>query len=328
VKAWVQHHLGEPCDVLRIEEVDVPTPGPGQVVLEVAATAVGFSDLLHCRGEYQESTPLPFTPGTEMVGVVSAAGPGTSIGVGERVIALSTGGRGSLGQYALAEANLWFAADDQSTESEAACFLVSFHTGWMALHRRGRVSRGETVLVYSGPGSVGSSTVQLAKAAGARVIAVAGGPTKGELCLRIGADVAIDHSTQDLVSAVRDATGGRGVDVVADPVNGDLFDASRRLIAPEGRVVVLGFASGRIAELRNNQLLLKNFAVMGMGLSYYYANRPDVVEEMHRHLLDLYRQGAVKPLVRQTVDFTEAAAALAAAGEHAVPGRIVVRVSA
>src|SRR4051812_31248253 len=123
VKAWVQHHLGEPCDVLRIEEVDVPTPGPGQVVLEVAATAVGFSDLLHCRGEYQESTPLPFTPGTEMVGVVSAAGPGTSIGVGERVIALSTGGRGSLGQYALAEANLCFAADDQMTESEAACFL-------------------------------------------------------------------------------------------------------------------------------------------------------------------------------------------------------------
>ena len=250
-EAWRVHELGDPSEVLRFEEVEAVPPGPGQVVVEVSACAVNFADTLLCRGTYQDKPPLPFTPGLEVCGRVVEVGPAVegarrAPAPGDKVLALPTLPHGGLATRALAAVSDTFAVPEDLDDTVGAALPVTYQTGWFGLHHRAGLEAGETVLVHAGAGGVGSAAIQLAKAAGARVIATAGGPEKVRLCRDLGADAAVDYRADDFVAATLDLTDGRGADVIYDSVGGDTFDRSRRCIAFEGRLVVVGFAGGRV----------------------------------------------------------------------------------
>jgi NADPH2:quinone reductase len=209
---------------------------------------------------------------------------------------------------------------------DAAALFITYQTGHCALHRRAHLQTGEVLLVHAGAGGVGSAAIQLGKAAGARVIATAGGPKKVAVCTELGVDLAIDYLAEDFVAVVREATDGRGADVIYDPVGGDVFDRSRRCIAWEGRLLVIGFTSGRIAQLPTNHLLLKNYSVVGCIWGEYRKVQPTVLPETHTALLRLYEQGAIRPLVREQVPFAAAPAALGRIADRQTVGKVVVRV--
>src|SRR5262249_43343093 len=207
---------------------------------------------------------------------------------------------------------------------DAAAITLTYQTGWFALHRRARIAPGEWLLVHAGAGGVGSAAIQLGKAAGARVIATAGGADKVELCRGLGADLAVDYRSQDVVAAVKAATGGRGADVVYDPVGGDVFDKSTKCIAFEGRIVVIGFTSGRFPEARANHLLVKNYAVLGLHWGMYPERDPGAVAAAQVEIYRLYREGKVKPLIGDRMTMAQAPAAMAKVASRGSTGKIVL----
>jgi NADPH2:quinone reductase len=231
LRAWQVTTHGEPADVLRAAEVPTPEPGPGQVLVRVRAAALNFPDVLMCRGQYQIQPPLPYTPGVELCGEV--------VGTGARVVGSPVLPSGGLAEYALMEPDSVFPAPDSLDDAEAAGFLLAYQTGWFGLHRRARLQAGETLLVHAAAGGVGSAAVQLGKAAGAKVVAVVGGAAKAEAARALGADVVVDRLEQDFVAVVKEATGGRGADVVYDPVGGQAYQGSTKCVAFEGRIVVV-----------------------------------------------------------------------------------------
>lgn len=324
MRAWRVHELGEPADVLRLEELPDPEPGPGQLVLAVHGCALNFPDVLQCRGDYQVKPPLPFTPGLEVCGTVVATAPGFEDRVGQRVVAPPAQPHGGLATRTVVDADEAFPVPDSMSDAEAAGLTVTYQTSWFALFRRARLRPGETVLVHAGAGGVGSAAIQLAKNAGAIVFATAGGPEKVEVCRQLGADVAIDYQADDFVEIVKGLTDGQGVDVVYDPVGGDTFDRSRRIVAWEGRILPIGFTSGRIADAPTNHALLKNYSVVGVHWARYRDHDPDAVVECHHELCRLYEQGGIKPLVGAEHPLDEAPAALTALGRRATVGKIVV----
>ena len=325
MQAWRVHELGDPMAVLRLDEVEAPVPGPDEVLVEVKATALNFFDILLCQGTYQEKPPLPFTPGAEVAGTVAAVGDGVDLAVGQRVIALPPLPRGGYAQRVVAPTASTFPVPDAMSFEEAAAFFVVYPTGYFALHRRARLEKGETVLVHAGAGGVGSAAVQLAVAAGTRVIATAGGAEKVEVCQRLGAEVAIDYNAEDFVEIVKRETKGRGADVIFDPVGGDIFDRSRRCIAFEGRLVVIGFAGGRVAEAPTNHVLVKNYSVVGLHWGLYNTLTPRLIVQAHEELMRLYEEGRVKPLIYRTVPFAEIPAGLDLIGSRATWGKLVAR---
>jgi len=317
MKAWRVHELGSPADVLAFEDIDVPTAGEGQVLVKVAAAALNFPDLLMIAGKYQVRPPLPFVPGFELTGEVVATG--------QRVIGGPAAGFGAYAEYAVLDADAaWPVPDGMPVEHAAALFLT-YQTGHFGLHRRARLQAGEVVLVHAGAGGVGSAAIQLAKAAGATVIATAGGPEKVAVCLQLGADHAIDYLAEDFVGRVKEITGGAGADVIYDPVGGDVFDSSRKCVAFEGRIVVVGFTSGRMAEAPTNHALVKNYSVLGLHWGLYRTHDPSLIAEVHEDLTRLYAEGAIKPLVSQTLPLAEAPQALAALGRRETVGKVVLR---
>ncbi len=213
------------------------------------------------------------------------APPGAPVSPGQRVIALPALPRGGFAEQALASAADVFAVPDEMDDVTAAALPVTYQTGWFGLYHRAGLRDGETVLVHAGAGGVGSAAIQLAKARGARVIATAGGPDKVDLCRRLGADVAVDYRADDFVAVTNDVTDGRGADVIYDSVGGDTFDRSRRCIAFEGRIVVVGFAGGRIAEAPTNHLLVKNYGVLGLHWGGYRRLHPELVHRCHEELV-------------------------------------------
>lgn len=316
MKAWRVHELGQPADVLRFEDVEVPSPGDGQLLVRVRAAALNFPDLLMIAGKYQERPALPFIPGVELTGEV--------VGSGERVLGAPAAGSGAFAEYALMDAAAAFPVPDQMPDHEAAALFLTYQTGHVGLHRRARLKAGEMVLVHAGAGGVGSAAIQLAKAADAKVIATAGGPEKVAVCLKLGADHAIDYLAGDFVGPVKDLTGGRGADVIYDPVGGDVFDSSRRCIAFEGRIVVVGFTSGRIADAPTNHALVKNYSVLGLHWGLYRTYEAALIREVHAELTRLYAEGAIKPLVSQTLPLDQAVEALAMLGQRATTGKVVL----
>jgi NADPH:quinone reductase len=325
MQAWQVGAHGEPVDVMRIVEVPVPTPGPGQVLVEVWSTALNFPDVLLARGHYQERPPLPFTPGIEMCGQVVSVGQGVGRHlVGERVVGTTVLPQGALARYAIAPASDIHEAPTGLDDVTASALHIAYQTAWFALYRRANLRVTETLLVHAAAGGVGSAAVQLGKAAGARVIAVVGGPLKAMAARGLGADVVIDRTTTDVVEAVKQVTGGKGVDVVFDPVGGAAFTASTKVVAFEGRIVVIGFASGEILPAATNHLLVKNYSVVGLHWGLYRSKNPELVRRCHEELTNLVDAGAVRPLVSEHIDFDRASAALGrlAAGEST--GRIVV----
>jgi NADPH2:quinone reductase len=322
--AWRLHELGEPTDVLRWEEVADPEPGPMQVVVDVAATALNFPDVLMCRGEYQEKPPLPFTPGLEVSGRISAVGEGVELQIGQRVIAMPMMPNGGLASKVLSFSPAVFAIPDSLDDTAAAALMITYQTGWFGLHRRAGLQPGEVLLVHAGAGGVGSAAIQLGKAAGATVIATAGGAEKVAVCTKLGADHAIDYSAEDFVERVKELTAGQGADVIYDPVGGDVFDKSRRCIAWEGRLLVIGFAGGRIPEVPANHVLLKNYSVVGLHWGAYSRRDYELVPACHAELMRLHAEGRIAPLVSAVRPIAEAPSALASLADRGTYGKIVV----
>jgi NADPH2:quinone reductase len=327
VQAWRYATNGEPLDVLAIEEVAPPVPGPGEVAVDVAACGLNFADALLCRGTYQVRPPLPATPGIEAAGVVVAVGDGVlDVTPGQRVAALPALPHGGLAGTCIAAASDTWAVPDAVDDVTAAATTITYGTAWVGLFHRGGLRPGRTVLVHAAAGATGAAAVQLASAAGARVLATAGGDAKVAAALGHGADVAWDSRADgfDLVALVRDATGGRGVDVVFDPVGGDLFDASRRVVAFEGRYVVVGNASGRVPELPTNHLLVKNYDVVGLHWSLYREHRPDVLAAGHDAVMAEIGAGRLVPAVGEVRPFADAARSVAAIAAGSTTGKLVV----
>lgn len=290
------HELGEPVDVLRLDVVEVPDPGPGQVRVRVAAVSLNFPDVLMCRGGYQVKPPLPFTPGAEVAGVIDALGPGVdTLAVGQRVLAVPAVGLGGFAEYTCAAAATTYPIPDTMSFVAASALHVTYQTGHLALHRRAAIRAGETLLVHAGAGGVGSAAIQLGSAAGARVFATAGGPEKVDVCRRLGAEIAIDYRDEDFVEVVKDATGGRGADVIYDPVGGEVFDRSRKCVAFEGRILVIGFTGGRFADAPTNHVLIKNYSVVGVHWALYKPARPRPRPEHARRADSPARRGARRP---------------------------------
>ncbi len=325
MRTWRASALGEPADVLRLEDVDPPTPGPGQVAVRVEACGLNFADVLLLRGGYQEKPPLPITPGLEVGGVVEEVGEGAPDGLapGTHVVALPALG-GGLAERVVVPVAAALPVPDSFPSDEAAALHVTYQTSHIALHRRGALQPGETLLVHAGAGGVGSAAIQLGRAAGARVLATAGGPDKVALCQELGAEVAIDHRTEDFVAVVREHTDGRGADVIYDPVGGDVFDRSRRCLAWEGRLLVIGFASGRIPEVPANHVLLKNYSVVGVHWGQYERREPSLITATHAELVRLHGEGAVRPLIGRRAPMAEAPQALADLGAGRTVGKVVV----
>jgi len=323
--AWRVRELGNPADVLALEEVEEPAPGPGEALIEVGATALNFFDILLCQGTYQEKPPLPFTPGAEVGGTVLAVGDGVDLRVGERVVGSPPLPRGGLAQRVVAPRAAMLPIPNAMPFEAAAAHFITYQTAYVGLHRRAHLQPGEVVLVHAGAGGVGSAAIQLALAAGARVIATAGGPEKVAVCRRLGAEEAIDYRAGDFADRVKELTAGRGANVIFDPVGGDVFDRSRRCIAFEGRLVVVGFAGGRIADAPTNHAMVKNYSIVGLHWGLYRHMMPGIILETHRELMRLYEEGKINPLIFRDVPFADIPAALNEIGGRATWGKLVTR---
>ncbi|MEW2630713.1 NADPH:quinone oxidoreductase family protein [Streptomyces sp. NPDC048389] len=315
MQAWQVHRNGEPSEVMRLEEVDHPAPGDGQLLLKVRAANINFPDALLCRGQYQVRPPLPFTPGVEICGETED---------GRRVIANPVLPGGGLAEYVVADAAAVLPAPESLDDAEAAAMHIGYQTGWFGLHRRAALREGETLLVHAAAGGVGSAAVQLGKAAGARVIGVAGGAEKAAVARELGCDVVIDRRADDIVAAVKEATGGRGADVIYDPVGGDAYAKSAKCVAFEGRIVVVGFASGDIPAPALNHALVKNYSIMGLHWGLYATKDPASIGRCHRTLTDYAAKGLIKPLISERVAFKDAAGAVQRVADGTTTGRLVV----
>ncbi|MCT6779506.1 NADPH:quinone oxidoreductase family protein [Streptomyces rubiginosohelvolus] len=315
MQAWRVHRNGEPGEVMRLEETDRPTPGDGQVLVEVRAANVNFPDALLCRGQYQVRPPLPFTPGVEVCGTTED---------GRRVLATPALPHGGFADYVVADEAALLPAPDALDDAEAAALHIGYQTGWFGLHRRARLQPGETLLVHAAAGGVGSAAVQLGRAAGAKVIGVVGGPDKAAVARELGCDLVIDRRSEDIVAAVKEATGGRGADVVYDPVGGDAYAKSTKCVAFEGRILVVGFASGVIPTPALNHALVKNYSVVGLHWGLYNTKDPAAVRACHEELTKLAEQGIVKPLISERVAMAGAADAVQRVADGTSTGRVVV----
>ena len=324
VKALRVNELGEPELVMRLEEVPIPEPRPGEVRLRVRAASLNFPDVLMCRGEYQVKPPVPFTPGAEVAGEIDALGEGVEgLTVGQRVLAIPSFGNGGFTEYTTANAASVFPIVDAMGYAAASALHVVYQTGHLALHRRAHIEPGETLLVHAGAGGVGSAAIQLGLAAGARVIATAGGPEKVEVCRKLGAELALDYREHDFVDAVKEFTGGRGADVIYDPVGGDTYDRSTKCIAFEGRILIIGFTGGRFADARTNHVLIKNYAVVGVHWALYNMMNPALITEIHADLMRLFDAGKIDPLISETIGLADVPAALARLGQRGTYGKLV-----
>ncbi|MFJ8826012.1 NADPH:quinone oxidoreductase family protein [Streptomyces sp. NPDC102467] len=315
MQAWQVHENGEPSEVMRLEEVARPVPGEGQVLLKVRAANINFPDALLCKGQYQVRPPLPFTPGVEVCGETED---------GRRVIANPALPHGGLAEYVVADARALLPAPDALDDAETAALHIGYQTGWFGLHRRAHLQAGETLLVHAAAGGVGSAAVQLGKAAGARVIGVVGGPEKAKVAQQLGCDVVVDRRNEDVIAAVKEATGGRGADVIYDPVGGEAYTQSAKTVAFEGRIVVVGFASGTIPSPALNHALVKNYSIMGLHWGLYGSKNPELIGHCHQQLTELATRGAIKPLVSERVDLTEAAGAVQRVADGVTTGRVIV----
>jgi len=323
VKAWQVHRFGELREALTLTDVPDPEPGPGQIFVRVLAAPANFPDVLMCRGMYQVKPPLPFTPGVEVCGEVIAAGPEvTGFTGGERVIGMAALPAGSFADVAIMNADAAFPAPESLDNAEAAAFYLSYQTGWFGLHRRAHLQPGETLLVHAAAGGVGSAAVQLGKAAGARVIGVAGGAEKAAAARDLGADVVVDRHKEDFVQVVKEATGGRGADVIYDPVGGDTYDRSAKCVAFEGRILLIGFAGGRIQAPALNHALVKNYSILGLHWGLYATKDPRSLRDCQEQLTKLAADGAVKPLVSERLGLDDVAYGLERLAEGRTIGRV------
>jgi len=322
MRAVVVEEWTEP-EKLQVKEAPEPELSPGAVTIEVRAAGVNFFDILMARGQYQVKPPFPFTPGAEVAGVVSRVGEGVEdFAEGDRVFAAP--GLGGFAERLVVGAEQPHRMPDAMSFEHAAALPIIYPTSYAALVYRAAMREGETLLVHAAAGGVGIAAVQIGKALGARVIATAGGAEKLEVARRAGADVTIDYREEDFVERVKAETQGRGADVIYDSVGGDVFDRSLKCIAWNGRLLVIGFASGTIPHVKANRILLKNIAVVGLHWGAYARHEPERVPETFAALLDLYERGSIRPEIFRTYALEELPDALRELGSRRTWGKLVV----
>jgi len=324
--AWLcENPVG--VDALQWKELPTPEPGAGQVRLRIEAASLNFPDLLIVQNKYQMKPPLPFVPGSEYAGVIEAVGEGVKhLAVGQRVACLS--GTGGFGTHTLAPAALCMPLPDGFPAVDAAAFIMIYATSHHALIDRAQLKAGETVLVLGAAGGVGTAAIQIAKAAGARVIAAASTDAKCALCASLGADATLNYGVHTPATTLRDEikrlTDGGGPDVIYDPVGGDFAEPAFRSIAWRGRYLVVGFASGPIPSLPLNLALLKGASIVGVFWGDFAKREPKANAAMMQTLAQQYAQGLVKPVIDQTLPMSELPRAYAVMGSRSIKGKLVL----
>ncbi len=325
MKAWRVHEFGSFREQLTFaQDVEDPKAPSAGVVIRVRAAALNFPDLLAIAGKYQMKAPLPFTPGLEAAGEVIEAGPQSRFKVGDRVMTVALWG--AFAQKIAAVDAACFPVPDGMTDAQAASFMITHQTSYFGLVHRTALREGETLLVHGGAGGVGTTAIQIGKALGATVIATAGSEEKLEICRQCGADHVINYRTDDFVPHVRKITKNRGADVIYDPVGGDVFDRSTKVVAFGGRLLVIGFASGRIPEIKANRILLKNMSVVGLVWGNYQFQRPEMIGPAHQALTELFEQGKIKPVICAELPLEELPEGLAMLEERRSHGKVVLKV--
>ena len=316
-----------PLEKLSLGEFPDPTPGKGEVLIDVHAASVNFPDIQVIGGTYQNLPPRPFVPGKDLAGVVAAVGAGvTRVKVGDRVMAQIE--HGAFAERAVVREALCFVMPTAMRFEEGAAMGLVYLTAHNAMVERAQMKAGETVLVTGAAGGVGLACVQLAKALGATVIAAVSSADKAQVARDNGADHVIRTDVADLRESFRkqvfDAVGKRGVDLVLDSVGGDVFDACLRVMAWCGRLVIIGFAAGRIPEVKMGYLLVKNISLIGLQSSDYRERAPEVVRKAHEHLFALYDQGKIKPHVMTAYPMKDYLAALNTVKDRKALGKVVI----
>jgi NADPH2:quinone reductase len=323
MKAIRAHEWCGPRD-LAIDEIEQPRPGDGEVLVRVNFAALNFPDLLIISGKYQFKPALPFSPGFEIAGPVEQVGPGvTRFSAGQRVIAqVSAGG---FAEYAIAEEASTHPLPDSMSDEEGAAFPLVYQTAYFGIAYRGAMQKGETVLIHSAAGGVGLAAVQVARALGAgKIIGTVGSDDKLALVRDNGADVALNYETEDFVDVVKRETKGRGADVIYDPVGGEIGERSTKCIAFEGRLVIVGFTSGKFSNFVSNHVLVKNYSVVGLHWGSYRHNNPAKVTQGWNELLELYKTGLLKPLIGGRYHMEQVAEAMEFLASRQAVGKIVL----
>ncbi len=322
MRAIVCHELTGPA-ALRLEQVADPRPAAGQVRIRVRACGVNFADSLITRGHYQMQPQLPFSPGFEVAGEVLELGAGVAtLAIGDRVIAMTA--HGGYAEQVVVDMNRCVPMPAGMSWEHAAAFPVVFGTSHVALWHRARLRAGETLVVHGASGGVGLTAVAIGKQLGATVIATANGPEKLAVAQAHGADHLLDASHEDLRTQIKALTGGRGADVVYDPVGGDMFATSLRSIAFEGRILIIGFAGGVVPQIPANHLLVKNVDVIGVNWPAYAQLNPKLMTESFQTLIQWYLSGAIKPHVSAMYPLEQAVDALNQVLSRKSTGKVII----
>jgi len=321
-RAMMVQDWGGP-DTLQEVSFPVPDPGPGEVVIDVRASACNFFDALIIAGQYQEKPPLPFAPGAEVSGTVRAVGEGvTHVNVGQRVLAMLP--YGGFASVVTAPASGVYGIPDAMPFDQAAALGIVYQTSYFGLDYRANLQSGETLLVHAAAGGVGLAAVQIGKAMGARVLGTAGTSEKCKLAEEHGCDKCFNYREDDWRTLTKEMTEGRGADVIYDPVGGAVFDTSMRTLAFGGRLLVIGFASGKIPTVKANYVLLKNISVVGLHWGAYRKYDPSKIDEAMSKLFTMYEAGDIKPLVSGSWPLAEASSAIKALMSRKTVGKIVL----
>jgi NADPH2:quinone reductase len=324
MRTWQVQEWCEP-DGMQWTDIAPPEPGAGQVRVRNRAAALNFFDILQIQGKYQVKPPFPFTPGAEISGEIDALGEGvTAWRPGDRVLGLPGGG--GFSEQTVLDASKVFRIPNGMDWAQAAALPIVFHTSYFALKDRGDLREGEWLLVHAGASGVGMAAIQLGRAFGARVIATAGSAEKLDFAHRQGASHVLNYGDEKWVDRVKELTGGRGANVIYDPVGGDVFDLSSKCIAPRGRLLVIGFASGRIPSIAANRILLKNMSVVGVLWGGHIQEHPGYVAETQLALERLWTEGQIRPEVSNTWPLAELPKAMHALAARKVLGKAVLLV--
>jgi NADPH2:quinone reductase len=323
MQAWTVHNFGRYQEQLVLEERDLPQVTGSDALIKVKASGINYFDLLAIAGKYQVKAPLPFVPGGEAAGEVVEAGDTCDLKVGERVM---TSHAGAFAEFMIAPQNATFRLPQNMSYEDAAAFQLIYQTSYFALVHRAALKQAEYLVVHGGAGGVGTAAIQIGKALGARVIATAGTSEKLEICRQCGAEYLINYRSENFVEKVNDITEGKGADVIYDPVGGDVFDQSTRCIAWEGRILVIGFTSGRIPVIRTNKILLKNISVIGLWWGNYRRHNPQLIEETQQRLYQMYNEGVIKPVIHSSVEFKDLPQALELIEKRKSYGKVVIKV--
>ncbi len=334
MRAIVVHEFGDYQTAAHLEDLPIPNPGSGEVVVQQKACGVSFATSLTIAGKYQRKPPRPFVPITESSGIVHAVGPDvTRVKVGDRVMCnVDSGG---LSGYNLMDQTCCHLMPDGMSFAEGTAMVLSYTTSYGALVRRAKLQAGEWLVVHGAAGAVGVAAVEIGKALGAKVIAVAGGPSHCDTAKSHGADYVIDHRDEDFRVRVQEITNGHGADVVYDSIGGDVMLQSIRALAWEGRVLTIGYASGTIPDIPANRLLLKNGSVMGFNLGHFFGwspggHRHDHIEELDKMVqgvVNLYAKGALKPTIGARYPLSQFKDAMKAVLDRKVDGKCVVEMT-